>query len=177
MTSEPGAIRSRADGMSAAWVATASARPLVRVVPALAALAYPALIWAGPAIASPFLGASLIVPAVGVVAVRRSSPSYPWSGCVALLAVASPPLYSWLGGLLDFQKAIPVNSLGAWCVLWTSLAVAAGLERPRPVTPRPAPRVWHSRTAVPLPSSRCSRSRISRTTWRLSGVVARLIWW
>ena len=94
MTSEPGAIRLRgADGMSAAWVATASVRPLVRVAPALAALAYPALIWAGPAIASFFLVVSVVVPAVGVVAVRRSSPSYPWSGCVALLAVASPPLY------------------------------------------------------------------------------------
>ena len=125
--------------MSAAWVATASVRPLVRVAPALAALAYPALIWAGPAIASFFLAASVIVPAVGVMAVRRSSQSYPWSRSVALLAVASPPLYSWLGGLLDFQQAIPVNSLGAWCVLWTSLAVAAGLERPRPVTPRPRP--------------------------------------
>ena len=140
MTSEPGAIRLRgADGMSAAWGATGSVRPLVRVAPALAALTYPALIWAGPAIASFFLVVSVVVPAVGVVAVRRSSPSYPWSGCVALLAVASPPLYSWLGGLLDFQQAIPVNSLGVWCVLWTALAVAAGLERPRPAAPRPRP--------------------------------------
>jgi succinate dehydrogenase/fumarate reductase cytochrome b subunit len=60
---------------------------------------------------------------------------------VALLAVAAPPLYSWLGGLLDFQRTLAVDSLAVWYVLWTVLVLVAGNERSRSVTrlqPRPA---------------------------------------
>lgn len=113
--------------------------PWARMAPALVALLYPALVWAGPAISPLFLATCLIVPAVGVVGVRRSSFSYPRSRNVALLAVAAPAMYSWLGGLLDFQRALPLTSLAVWYLVWPSLAVVAGRERSRPFTPR-APR-------------------------------------
>jgi succinate dehydrogenase/fumarate reductase cytochrome b subunit len=53
---------------------------------------------------------------------------------VALLAIAAPPLYSWLGGLLDFQRTLPLTSLAVWYPLWTILAVVSGSEQPRPCT-------------------------------------------
>jgi succinate dehydrogenase/fumarate reductase cytochrome b subunit len=111
---------------------------LARMMPPLAALAYPALIWAGPAISPVFLALNLIVPAAAVLGVHRASSSYPRSRSIALLAAAAPPLYSWLGGLFDFQHTLPVNSLGVWYVLWISLVLIAGAERARSDTPLPA---------------------------------------
>lgn len=114
-------------------------RPWARIAPPLAALVYPALVWAGTALSPVALAASLIVPAAGVAGVHRSSPSFPRSRGVALLAVAAPPLYSWLGGLLDFQRTLPLSSLTVWYPLWTILAVVAASEGSRPCTrPRPA---------------------------------------
>jgi succinate dehydrogenase/fumarate reductase cytochrome b subunit len=117
----------------------ALAQPWVRIAPALAALAYPALVWTGPAVSPGLLAASLLVPAAGVAGVHRSPAYFPRARSVALLTVATPPLYSWLGGLLDFQTAVPLSSLTVWYPLWAILAVVAGRERPRPCTrPRPA---------------------------------------
>jgi succinate dehydrogenase/fumarate reductase cytochrome b subunit len=114
---------------------------LARIAPVLAALAYPALVWAGPAISPLFLASALVVPAVGIVGVYRASPSWPLARCAALLTVAAPPLYSWLGGLLDFQKTIHIGSLGVWYGLWTVLLLLAWGERAQPRTslkPRPS---------------------------------------
>jgi succinate dehydrogenase/fumarate reductase cytochrome b subunit len=111
------------------------------VTPVFAALVYPALIWAGPAVSPFFLAVSLIVPAIAVVSVHRSSLAYPRSRGVALLAVAAPPLYSSLGGLFDFQRTLPVTSLGVWYLLWVSLVVIVATERARanmPLPPRPS---------------------------------------
>jgi succinate dehydrogenase hydrophobic anchor subunit len=102
---------------------------LIRLAPALAALVYPGLVWAGPAISPILVASALLVPAIGIVAVYGSSTSYPRARGVALLAVAAPPLYSWLGGLLDFQTALPFGSLGAWYGLWITLTVAVWGER------------------------------------------------
>lgn len=112
-------------------------RSITRVTPPLAALLYPTLVWAGPAVSPLFLAVSLIAPAIAVLGVHRASLAYPRARAIALLAVAAPALYSWLGGLFDFQRALPVNSLGVWYLLWIPLALIAGLERARPETPLP----------------------------------------
>jgi len=114
---------------------------LARVAPVLAALVYPALVWAGPAISPLLLASALIVPAVGIAGVYRAAPRWPRARSAALLTVAAPPLYSWLGGLLDFQKTIPIGSLGVWYLLWAVLALAVWGERAQPGAmskPRPA---------------------------------------
>lgn len=104
---------------------------LLRAVAPLSALGYPGLIWCGVHLSPAFLALSLAVPAIGLAAahlagVRGASPLVRW---IAHLAVASPPLYALLGGWLDFQRAVPIDSLGVWVALWSSLAVAALLDR------------------------------------------------
>lgn len=105
---------------------------LRRVVALIAALLYPLAIWAGPAISSIFLIAALAVPLVGVLTAHYGSLTYPRSRAVALAAIAAPPLYSWLGGLLDFQQSIPIGSFGFWMASWGALTWAVYAERPRP---------------------------------------------
>jgi hypothetical protein len=103
--------------------ATSRAR---RVAPALAALAYPALVWTGPAMWPPLLATALAVPAVAVwTTVRLSRSDARAARAVALAAVAAPPMFTLLGGLLDFQRALPVSGLGAWLPLWLLLAAIA----------------------------------------------------
>lgn len=120
-------------------------RPIaLRVAAPLAALFYPGLIWCGTHLSSVFLALSLAVPSLGLVAAwrlgraepespqRRSGPGSDapvlprW---VAHLAIASPPLFSLLGGWLDFQRAIPIGSVGVWVPLWSALTLAAALAR------------------------------------------------
>lgn len=116
----------------------APARALRAAAP-LAALTYPALIWCGPQLSPIFLALSLVVPAIGLAAVHRlgASGAFPLGRKAALLAVAAPPLFSLLGGWLDFQRALPFNSVGVWVPLWGSLALAALVEQPKAPT-RPA---------------------------------------
>ena len=106
---------------------------LARAAPALAAIVYPALIWAGPAVSPLFLAVALVVPALGVVGVHRAGNTYPRAREVALVAVAAPPLYSWLGGLLDFQSVLPVHALGIWYPTWAALALVAASDDARTV--------------------------------------------
>jgi succinate dehydrogenase/fumarate reductase cytochrome b subunit len=108
-----------------------------RMMPVLAALTYPVLIWAGPAISPVFLVISLIVPDIAVNCLHQASLAYPRARNATLLAVAAPPLYSWLGGLFDFQRTLPLNSLGVWYLLWIGLAIMVAAEQPR--APRPLP--------------------------------------
>jgi succinate dehydrogenase/fumarate reductase cytochrome b subunit/uncharacterized MAPEG superfamily protein len=113
-----------------------------RVVAPLAALCYPGLIWCGVHLSPFFLALALAVPSLGLVAAYRLGRADPealrvGSGAgasalarwVAHLAVAAPPLFSLLGGWLDFQRAIPVNSLGVWLPLWSALTLAAAFAR------------------------------------------------
>lgn len=105
--------------------------PVVRAIAPLAALAYPALVWCGVHLSPAFLALSLAVPAIGAIAAHRSgiggaSPLV--RGC-AHLAVGSPALFALLGGWLDFQRAVPFGSLGAWIPLWSALTLAALLDR------------------------------------------------
>ena len=104
---------------------------LARAAPALAATVYPALIWAGPAVSPLFLALALVVPALGVVGVQRAGHTYPRARAVALVAVVAPPLYSWLGGLLDFQTVLPVHALGVWYPMWAALALVAASDEAR----------------------------------------------
>jgi len=86
---------------------------------------------------------------------------------VALAAIAAPPLYSLLGGLLDFQHALPLSSVRVWIPLWLALAALAWRAPPRPAhtagavpgalqpaaPARPTPHglgVLHGVTAIPI---------------------------
>lgn len=115
----------------------AAPMPLVRGVPALAALLYPTVIWAGPAISPWFLAVALAVPAAGIVAVHRVRASHRRACAVALATVAAPALYSWLGGLLDFQTVVPIRALTLWYPGWTALAIVAATDAGAPESPRP----------------------------------------
>lgn len=109
----------------------------MRALAPLAALLYPAIIWCGSR-SSPFvLALGLAVPLLGLVASHRIGPTagYRCARGIAHLAVAAPPLFALLGGWLDFQRAIPIHGLGVWLVLWSALAIAAVLERPRAARP------------------------------------------
>lgn len=112
---------------------------LAWAVPALAALAYPALIWAGPALTPAFLLLALAAPATGVLWTHRAGMSRPRARVVALATVAAPALYSWLGGLLDFQHAIPVSADTVWYPLYAGLAVLGTMDTAGPATRRPRP--------------------------------------
>ncbi len=113
---------------------------LTLAAPPLAALVYPAIIWAGPAISPLFLAMALAVPAIGVTAAHALGPASPRARAVALAVVAAPPLYSWLGGLLDFQTTVPLHGLAVWILLWLTLTVVAttGGQTARAARPRPA---------------------------------------
>jgi len=104
----------------------------LRVAAPLTALAYPAILWCGVRISPVFVAASLIVPLLALLAAARLDGRYtPRARGIAHLAVAAPPLFSLLGGWLDFQHAIPLDSLRVWIPLWSALAVIAAIERPR----------------------------------------------
>ena len=110
-----------------------SARAL-RVAPAAGALLYPGLVWCGPALSPVFLGVALAVPVLGLVAYHRTAPTLVRSRMVALLVVGAPALYSWLGGVLDFQQGLPFHALHVWYPVWLAAAAIAYVERD---TPRP----------------------------------------
>jgi len=121
---------------------TAPPPALLRAIAPLSALTYPGLIWCGAHLSPAFLALSLAVPATGLAAahlaaVRGASPLVRW---VAHLAVASPPLFALLGGWLDFQRALPLHSVGVWLALWSSLTVATLLDRRLAAPPMQPPR-------------------------------------
>ncbi|HWM88666.1 MAG TPA: hypothetical protein VNO33_22605 [Kofleriaceae bacterium] len=108
----------------------------LRVLAPLAALVYPGIIWCGPRISPLFLAAALLVPVLGWVAADRLAArgSFPRARLAAHLAVASPPLYSLLGGWLDFRPGVPVGSAGLWAPIWLGLLVMVLIEKPSPAT-------------------------------------------
>jgi succinate dehydrogenase/fumarate reductase cytochrome b subunit len=108
---------------------------LVRTAPPLAALAYPGVVWCGTAVSPLFLVAALGVPLVGAVVARHTGERYPRSRAVAMAVVAAPPLFSWLGGLLDFQTSLPFHAISVWTVLWSALLAATLVEQPAEPTP------------------------------------------
>jgi succinate dehydrogenase/fumarate reductase cytochrome b subunit len=115
--------------------------PALRAIAPLAALAYPGLIWCGPRLSPAFLAVALAVPVIGLIAAHRIglAGASPVARVAAHLAVAAPPLFSMLGGWLDFQRAVPFGSVGLWIPLWSSLIIAALVDRRRPPA-RAAPR-------------------------------------
>jgi succinate dehydrogenase/fumarate reductase cytochrome b subunit len=97
----------------------------------LAALVYPGILWCGVRASPVFVAASLAVPLLGLVAAARlDGTRMPRARAVAHFVVAAPPLFSLLGGWLDFQHAVPLTSLRVWIPLWIALVVVAGIERP-----------------------------------------------
>lgn len=94
----------------------------------LAALIYPWLVGLGPGVSRPLLAVALVVPAAAfLLAHARIDPQrYPAARRIALFAVGAPALFSFLGGWLDGQSFLPFKGLGAWCLIWASLIVAAG---------------------------------------------------
>lgn len=114
----------------------------IRTVPVLAALAYPGLIWCGPAISPVFLVGSMMVPVLGLLIGHRLDHGlYPRSRWIAFAVVATPPLYSLLGGWLDFQRVVPFKALHAWMVVWLAFACLAFWERPSQAAAMGAQRV------------------------------------
>jgi succinate dehydrogenase/fumarate reductase cytochrome b subunit len=114
-----------------------------RASPPLAALAYPGLIWCGPVVAPVFLAIAMGVPLIGLlVAHRLDQRRYPLSRWIALFVVATPPLYSFLGGWLDGKHPLPFfKGLQAWMLLWLVASCVALWERPAQAGPsadRPA---------------------------------------
>ena len=105
---------------------------LIRALPPVAALAYPGLIWCGPQIGAVFLAIAMAVPLAGLlVAHRLDQHRYPWSRWIAFFVVATPPLYSFLGGWLDGKHVLPFfKGLQAWMVLWLVSSCIAFWERP-----------------------------------------------
>ena len=112
-----------------------------RVVAPAAALAYPALVWSGVRVSAVVLATTLIVPSLALAAAYQlgRDHGFPVARRIAHLAIAAPPLFTLLGGWLDFQHVIPIGSLGVWIPLWTLLIIAALAERPRG-EPGPLPR-------------------------------------
>src|SRR5215475_10545286 len=116
-----------------------------RTLPAIASLLYPGLVWCGPAVYPPLLLLSLLPPVLCLVAARRLGVAdrFPLASRVAHFGVGAPALFSFLGGWLDFQKALPFhrvgvwNSVGVWIPLWVALAFVAFLERPSKRFERP----------------------------------------
>ena len=103
---------------------------VLRIAPPLAALGYPAILWCGPRVSPVFVAASLVVPLLGLAAAARlDGHRAPRARAIAHLVVAAPPLFSLLGGWLDFQHAIPLDSLRVWIPLWGGLAILAAIER------------------------------------------------
>jgi hypothetical protein len=108
-----------------------------RTLPAIATLLYPGLVWSGPAVYSPLLLLSLLPPVLCVVAAHRLGVEgrFLLATRVAYFGAGAPALFTFLGGWLDFQKALPFhrvgvwNSVGVWIFLWAALAVAVFLER------------------------------------------------
>ncbi|WP_394830214.1 hypothetical protein LVJ94_27270 [Pendulispora rubella] len=110
----------------------------LRVAPPLAALAYPALVWTGPALWPPLLFLALISPAIALRSSMQLGSHAPSTArAIALFAVAGPALFSFLGGLLDFQRALPLSSVGVWIPLWLVLAALAW-RAPRPTAEPPS---------------------------------------
>jgi succinate dehydrogenase/fumarate reductase cytochrome b subunit len=102
----------------------------IRTFPALGALAYPGLIWCGPAISPLFLATAMIVPFLGLlIGHRLDHHLYPRSRWIAFAVVATPPLYVFLRGWLDFQRIVPFKGLHVWIVVWLAFASLAFWER------------------------------------------------
>lgn len=113
----------------------------MRTLPPLAALAYPGLIWCGPKFGPLFLVVAMVVPLSGLLTAHRLDPHrYPRSRWIALFVVGTPALYSFLGGWLDGQHAVPFfKGLQAWMVLFLALSCVAFLERPAAVEAKISP--------------------------------------
>lgn len=102
-----------------------------RTLPALAALAYPGLIWCAVAIAPIFLAISIAVPLLGLlIAHKVDHRRYPRSRWIAFAVVGVPALYSLLGGWLDLQEIVPFKGVHVWLAIWLTSAGAAFRERP-----------------------------------------------
>lgn len=105
---------------------------LLAAASALAALAYPAVLWCGVRISPVFVALSVAVPLVGLFAAARLDGR---ARVIAHLVVAAPPLFSLLGGWLDFQHAVPIGSIDVWIPMWAALAIAAARTQPHDSVP------------------------------------------
>lgn len=108
---------------------------LLRALPPATATLYPALVAAGPAISPLFLLLSLAVPALALWTLHRqllgdAYAHYPLARVAALLTIAAPPLYTLLGGQLDFRPGVSVRSSTALLLFYSLLASIAFRERP-----------------------------------------------
>jgi succinate dehydrogenase/fumarate reductase cytochrome b subunit len=104
---------------------------LTRTLPPIAALAYPGLIWCGPALGSLFLVIAMAVPLVGLlIGHRLDHRRYPYAHWIAFAVVGTPALYSFLGGWLDGVHIAALKGLPVWMVIWGVSTGIAIWERP-----------------------------------------------
>jgi succinate dehydrogenase/fumarate reductase cytochrome b subunit len=96
------------------------------------AVVYPGLIWCGPVVGPVFLALAMGVPLLGLRVAHRLEPRrYPWSRWIAFFVVATPPLYSFLGGWLDGKHPVPFfKGIQAWMLIWVVASCVAFWERP-----------------------------------------------
>jgi hypothetical protein len=110
--------------------------------PPLLALAYPWLVTLAPGVHPAFLALTIVAPALAFwFAHAHIDPSsFPGARRIAFLAAAAPPLFALIGGWLDGQRSLPFKGLGAWCVIWTVLAIVAAIEHRSASGPQPVKR-------------------------------------
>lgn len=108
---------------------------MLRVVPALLGLLYPALVWSVHAISPSGLVLTLLAPAacLYMTYVLAQENRYRWATLVAYFGVGAPALYTFLGGWLDSQRWLPFRGNGAWVVLWCGLVIVTLVERPKAI--------------------------------------------
>lgn len=101
-----------------------------RVLPPLLSLLYPLLVWCVTSITPAALPLTLAPALISLLYLLRFATigSHPRATGIAYFAVGSPALYSFLGGWLDFQSALPFRANSVWIVLWILLALLAATE-------------------------------------------------
>lgn len=119
----------------------------VRITAPCAALLYPAIIWAGPAISPVLLALSLLAPASAAFTALRCAQvtAYPTARRIAHVSFAAPAIFTLMGLLHD--------SMALWVAPWTVLIVAILRERPceRPAVPDSQTlAIAHGFSAVPV---------------------------
>ncbi len=111
----------------------------LRIAPALVSLVYPVLVWCVSGVTPLALLLTLMPPLVCLYVISALARTTEFQGAylVAHVGIGSAALYSFMGGWLDFQKALPFHANSVWIVLWCGLGLYVAFERPGPAQMAP----------------------------------------
>ena len=127
---------------------------LLRVMPAIACLAYPPWVLCISRVSPAFLILALLVPVCcAYVAFHLAGSDFRIASAVAHFGIGSPALYSLMGQWLDFQTVLPFDANEAWAAIWLVLAAVTFAEKPRarPGTPTRSRLAFiHGISAIPI---------------------------